>query len=136
MRITNNAAGAEIARVAKVDGGTVSRWKRGTVKPSVESVIAIARNWNRPAVEALVAGSYLDAADAAQVIEIGRGASDLTDDELIAEMQRRMKGLRDALEVAQKSDAQAAVDEDEEEGLTQAVLDLAAREVKDQDKPI
>ena len=136
MRITNNAAGAEIARVAKVDGGTVSRWKRGTVKPSVESVIAIARNWNRPAVEALVAGSYLDAADAAQVIEIGRGASDLTDDELIAEMQRRMKGLRDALEAAQKSDAQAAVDEDEEEGLTQAVLDLAAREVKDQDKPI
>lgn len=43
---------------------------------------------------------------------------------------------KNALEAAQKPATPAEGNEDEEEGLTQAVLDLAAREVKDQDKPI
>lgn len=107
MRITDNAAGAEIARIAKVDGGTVSRWKTGKVRPSIESVIAIARNWSRPAVEALIAADYLLATDANEVVEIGRGVGDLTDDELIAEMQRRMKGLRHDLEAAETARASA-----------------------------
>jgi transcriptional regulator with XRE-family HTH domain len=97
VRVTDNAAGAEIARIAQVDAGTVSRWKTGKVRPSVESVIAIARNWRRPAVEALVAANYLDATDAAEAIEIGRSASDLADDELLAEIRRRMKGAAHAL---------------------------------------
>jgi len=113
VRITNNAAGAEIARVAKVDGGTVSRWKTGKARPSIESVIAIARNWSRPAVEALIASDYLLAADAAEVVEISRGAADLTDEQLIAEMQRRMKGLRHDLEAAETARASAEAEAQE-----------------------
>ncbi|MCE5290823.1 MAG: helix-turn-helix transcriptional regulator [Nocardiaceae bacterium] len=113
-----------------------SRWKKGQNKPEAPHVITFARAYARPPVEALVAAGILAEADANDVIEVHRGLDDLTDEELVSAIQDRMRGMRDALEAAQKSDAQAAVDEDEEEGLTQAVLDLAAREVKDQDKPI
>lgn len=58
--------------------------------------------------------------------------------EVIRSMVRALLDARgkNALEAAQKPATPAGGNEDEEEGLTQAVLDLAAREVKDQDKPI
>lgn len=82
-----------------------SRWKKEQNKPEAPHVIAFARAYGRPPVEALVAAGILDAGDAADVIEVHTGLTALTDAELITEIQQRMEGLRHALEIAKEQAA-------------------------------
>ncbi|WP_367582192.1 hypothetical protein [Tsukamurella tyrosinosolvens] len=96
MRITDNASGVSISRAAEVDAGNVSRWKTGRSNPSAESVVKIARTWGRSPVEALVASGHLRQDEVDGVVELGLDVSALSDDDLIAEVLRRMKGATDA----------------------------------------
>jgi len=81
-----------IAIAAKSGIGTsvLSRWSRGTHDPSAQMVVTFARAYHRPPVEALTVAGYITATEAAEAIEITRPTSRLTNDELLAEVRRRM----------------------------------------------
>lgn len=114
MRITDNATGIAISRAAEVDAGNVSRWRNGKGQPSAESVVKLARVFGRPPVEALIASGHLHAGEAAAaVVEIAMSAGDLSNEDLLAEIGRRMginEGVRDDVEDAQKSGTPSAPD--------------------------
>lgn len=123
MRITDNASGVAISRAAEVDAGNVSRWKTGKTKPGAESVVKIARVWHRPPVEALVASGHLEATEVNGVVEVGLDISQLTDEELLNEIKRRM-GARHGVEATTQQDAPSEADEDQK---TVVELPRAAR---------
>jgi transcriptional regulator with XRE-family HTH domain len=83
----------DIAAHVGVDPSAVSRWKKGE-PPRLSSVIASARAYKRPAVEALIAAGYLDLSDAYATVDIEQvdasRLSEISDDELTAEIQRRL----------------------------------------------
>lgn len=55
---------SEIARRAGVDPATVGRWRSGSTDPNPRQVVAYARAFGRPPVEALIAAGYLTAEEA------------------------------------------------------------------------
>lgn len=80
-----------------VEQTVLSRWKLGRNRPEAQSVVEFARAIRRPPTEALVAAGYLRAAEVAASIEVVRPLTDLSDDELLAEVRRRMTGVRNDL---------------------------------------
>lgn len=95
-RIAGTETGRVIAEAAQVSEPQVSRWKSGKNRPDAEALVRFARHYKRPPVEAIVAAGYLAVSDITSAIEVVRPLSDLTDDELLAEVLRRMKGATDA----------------------------------------
>lgn len=89
-RVTRRAPQVEIARAAAVDPASVSRWKLGKNTPSAESVIKLARHYNRNPVEALTVASYLGSNEVAGVVELGTGASGLANDQLLTALAARL----------------------------------------------
>ena len=81
----------DAAARAGVDASSLGRWLHGAGVPLAHSVVAFARHMGRSPVEALVAAGYLTADEAASVVEVFRPLSDWSDDELIAELSRRLK---------------------------------------------
>ena len=83
----------DIAALIGVDPSAISRWKRGE-SPRLSSVIAFARAYKRPVVEALIAAGYLDLSDAYATVDISMvdasRLSEVSDEELTAELQRRL----------------------------------------------
>lgn len=77
-----------------MDASAVSRWRnKPEDRPRAETVVAFARAYSRPAVEALVAAGYLTEADIAIMgaVQIARSTiADVPNAELIEEMQRRL----------------------------------------------
>lgn len=88
-------SGTDVHRLLADDTGfhptTFTRWKQGTSRPDPAQVIAFARTYDRPPVEALVAAGYLQQGDAADVVQVWRGLRDFTDEALVAEVLRRLK---------------------------------------------
>lgn len=80
-----------------VEQTVLSRWKLGRNRPEAQSVVEFARAIHRPPTEALVAAGYLRAAEVAASIEVVRPLTDLSDDDLLAEVRRRMTGARNDL---------------------------------------
>jgi transcriptional regulator with XRE-family HTH domain len=91
-RIAGDQQNREIAQSIGVDASAISRWRAGE-QPRVRTVIAFARGYGRPAVEALIAAGYLEMSDAFSAVEVGKGMglSEISDDDLWAEVQRRWK---------------------------------------------
>lgn len=90
QRVSAHAPNKDIAAVTAMDASAITRWKKGE-KPRAESVVAFARGYRRPAVEALLAAGYLTQEDLEpQTVEIRGSAADLTDIDLLTEMQRRL----------------------------------------------
>lgn len=67
-----------------------SRWKKEQNKAEAPHVIAFARAYQRPPVEALVAAGILSEEDAASVIEVHRGLTDVTNEELLDAVRNRL----------------------------------------------
>jgi len=87
-RIAGKMTIAQISNSSGVAQTNVGRWLRGERgQPKPESVIAFARAFNRPAVEALVAAGYISD-DEAQ-IPARTPLSQYSYRELIEELQRR-----------------------------------------------
>lgn len=105
VRIAKTEVQKKMAADTGISETAFSRWKNGTNKPEAPHVITFARAYGRPAVEALVAAGILSADDAGQAIEIHRGVDDFTDSELLEAIGLRMKGLRNALEIAKEQAA-------------------------------
>jgi len=90
QRISANAPNKDIAAATGMDASAITRWKRGE-KPRAENVVAFARGYRRPAVEALLAAGYITQEDLEpQSVQIHGSATDLTDSDLLVEMQRRL----------------------------------------------
>ena len=92
QHVSAYAANKDIADAAQMDASAISRWKRGD-QPRAQNVVAFARAYSRPAVEALVAAGYLTEADLVVMgaVQIARSTiAEVPNSELVEEMQRRM----------------------------------------------
>lgn len=90
-RITRGASQTAIAERAGLSQSAVNRWRSATPKP--ETVAALARAYDRPVLEAFVAAGFLTKEDAS-LTEVRVAARDLTDDEFVEEMRRRLASAR------------------------------------------
>lgn len=80
---------AAIAYKSGVTEATVSRWSKSAPKP--DSVAAFARAYGRPVLEAFIAAGYLTPEEANEQPAARPSLADLPNDELIAEIARRLK---------------------------------------------
>lgn len=87
-RVTGLKQNREIAAAIGVDSSAVSRWRTGE-QPAFRNVISLARAFNRPAVEALVAAGFLDMSDAFATTVLRQSIRDISDEELWQEVHRR-----------------------------------------------
>lgn len=94
VRASNNAPNVQIAKAAKVDPGSVSRWKSGKSKPSADNVINFARSYSRNPVEALTAAGYIAADEVHGAIEIQASITELDDRTLTNELLQRLSYFR------------------------------------------
>jgi hypothetical protein len=77
-----------IAKKIDMIPSSVSRWK--TVPPKAENVVAFARKYDRPPVEALVAAGYLTQQEA-NLAPPSADLADASNDELLGEVKQRMR---------------------------------------------
>lgn len=89
-RITRGSSAEDIAAATGIHVTTLYRWQRNPKQKSPEQVIMFARGMRRSPVEALIAAGYLERDEVADVAEVVRSTSDLADDELVAELTRRL----------------------------------------------
>lgn len=90
QRVSRGATQVQIAQRTGIEQTSVSRWKRGTGGVRPDSVAAFARAYGRPVIEAYVAAGYLDEQDAAGHITLAADPAALRDEQLIAELERRL----------------------------------------------
>ena len=93
MRIANNAPQKDIAQKAGVDGSSVSRWKEG-VTPKGEAVVAFARAYERPPIEALITAGYIRPDEVGGAIEISISMGEVSDSALLDELAARLAAFR------------------------------------------
>lgn len=112
-KVAGTEDGQTIAEAAGVTPPQVSRWKTGKNRPDADKLATFARRYKRPPVEALVAAGYLSSAEATEAIEVHLGLAAITNEELLAEIRRRMEGIRHALETEAQQDASSEATEDQ-----------------------
>lgn len=108
---------AAIAEAAGVNKSTISKWRNDGQRPSPADVRAIANALNAPVLEAFVAAEFLHPSDTRKVIEIDRPLSERTDDDLVAEVNRRLKESRNVMETTQTAGTPRETRQDEEGAL-------------------
>jgi Helix-turn-helix len=89
--VTRNAPGRsrqDIGGLAGVDPSQVSRWKSGDT-PRPENAIRFARGIGGDPIEALIVAGFLVTGEARAATVVRTGSGDLTDRELLAEIQAR-----------------------------------------------
>lgn len=108
--VAPNAPQKEVAAAAKVDGSTVSRWKSG-LAPKPENVAAFARAYNRPVLEAFVAAGFLTREEAGEKPSGRPRMADLSNDELLAEISKRINQAGDYELAARHEDPDVGPDD-------------------------
>src|SRR5882762_2010399 len=93
IRVTKNAPQKVIAEKAGVDGSSISRWKEG-VTPKGEAVVAFARAYKRPPIEALIAARYIEPDEVGGAIEISISMGEVSDAALLEELASRLEAFR------------------------------------------
>ena len=89
-RITGTMTIAQISDHSGVPQTNVGRWLRGeNVQPKADSVIAFAKAFNQPVVEALVAAGYVERADVAGLARTP--LAEYSQGELLDELRRRTR---------------------------------------------
>ena len=89
-RVAGAQTKAQIAEQIGIGRLSVCNWLHGKTRPKAETVIMVARVFRRSPIEALLAASYLDAGELDQPIEIRVSPSELTAEDLAAEVRRRL----------------------------------------------
>jgi transcriptional regulator with XRE-family HTH domain len=92
-RVSGDAPKQEIAAAAGIDPSQVSRWSNGQ-NPNAKQVVHLARSYDRPPVEALIAAGYLDEDEASGVVELAVSVRDMSIEELASEIGRFVAELR------------------------------------------
>ena len=90
QQVTSGLTRQQISRITGINVSGVSRWLGGQNRPNADKVIALARGLGRPPIEALIAAGYLEPEDAEGVIEVKRSRRELSDAELLVELQDRL----------------------------------------------
>jgi transcriptional regulator with XRE-family HTH domain len=96
----------DAAEKTGVDQSTISRWLRNGEPGRAENIVKFARGYGRPPLQALVAAQLLTATEAKQRPTAAPSLADLTDDELLDEVRRRLHaqhGAQPALRVAART---------------------------------
>ncbi|MDV6309946.1 helix-turn-helix domain-containing protein [Gordonia amicalis] len=125
-RIAGTETGRVIAEAAGVSEPQVSRWKTGKNTPDADKLVEFARYFNRPPLEALIAAGYIRQDEAAGDIEVHTRPQELSDEELLSEIKRRMEA-RHGLEADQepRTPGEAIKDQKTELGNDVEVADAA-----------
>ncbi|MCB0925235.1 MAG: helix-turn-helix transcriptional regulator [Mycobacterium sp.] len=89
-RISGGQTQAQIAERIGIGRLSVCNWLHGKTRPKAETVIVVARVFDRPPIEALVAASYLEPAEVGRPIEIQASPTALPAEDLAAEVRRRL----------------------------------------------
>lgn len=90
QRITSGVSRKDVARAAGIHESGLHRWLNDKNKPRVEKIVGFARGLGQSPVEALIAAGHLNPEEVAGVIEVYQSRSELSDDELIAELAERL----------------------------------------------
>ena len=91
-RVSEGATQVAIAAAAGVDKATVYRWKAAISLPKPEIAIRLARAYQRPVTEALVAAGAITAEEAALTeVVIEANVRDLDNQALVEEIKRRLE---------------------------------------------
>jgi len=88
----------KVALDAGLDRAIMSKW-RGGQEAKADDVRRFVATLGAPVIEAFLAAGFLQLKDT-QMTEVRRPVTAFGDNELIGEIQQRMKGLRDALAAA------------------------------------
>lgn len=90
--ITAGATGRQIAQATGIGEATISRWLKGTTDPAPRQVVTVARAYDIPPLDALIATGYLSEEEANRQGGTPRTLQlrEFTDHELALEMLRRV----------------------------------------------
>lgn len=92
-RIVGDMKQTDIAEKTGVAQTNVGRWLRGDPgMPRAENVVAFARAFGQPPVEALAAAGYITAREASPDNAARTPLTKYTNEELLAELHKRMSG--------------------------------------------
>lgn len=90
-RIAGGLTQTQVAEKSGVAQTNIGRWLRGDPGlPKAESVVAFARAFQQPPVEALVAAGYITFEEGSNRYGARTPLSEYRDDELINELRRRL----------------------------------------------
>jgi len=89
-RISAGHTQAQIADRIGIGRLSVCNWLHGKTRPKAETVIVVARVFDRPPTEALIAAAYLEPAEVGRSVEIRTSPEDLPAEDLAAEVRRRL----------------------------------------------
>lgn len=88
---SGGAPNAHIAKLVGITASSVGRWGKGS-GPDPAQAAAFARAYGRPVLEAFLAADYLTPEEAGEKPSAAPSLASLDDDELLAEVRKRMKG--------------------------------------------
>ena len=92
-RITGGQTQAQIAERVGIGRLSVCNWLHGKTRPKAETAIAVARVYQRPPIEALLAADYLESGEIDVPIDVQTSPSALSAGDLAAEVRRRLIAL-------------------------------------------
>lgn len=99
-RIARGQTQAEIAARIGIARLSVCNWMRGKAKPKAETVIAVARGYQRSPIEALLSAGYLDPAEVGIVIEARTSLREVPLAQLADEVARRLSATESVTELS------------------------------------
>lgn len=89
-RITGGATQGQIAERIGIGRLSVCNWLHGKTRPKAETVIVVARVYQRSPIEALLAAGYLRPDETDLPIRLQTSLSKVSGDDLAAEVSRRL----------------------------------------------
>ncbi len=89
-RISAGQTQGQMAETIGVGRLSVCNWLHGKNRPKAETVIAVARVYGRPPIEALVAAAYVSADEVRLPIDVRASPRVMSAEELAAEVRRRL----------------------------------------------
>ncbi|AFL48014.1 immunity repressor [Mycobacterium phage Avani] len=122
-RIAGTEEQKAIAAKSKIGPTVINRWANGSTAPSAQSIVQLARAYGRPPVEAFVAAGYLTPSEAADVIEVHYGPDRISDAELVAQIEIRLKEARDVMEAQTEKRTPREARQDQEGDLDASTSD-------------
>ena len=95
-RITVGETQGQIAERIGIGRLSVCHWLHGKTRPKAETAIAVARAYDRPPIEALLASGYVKADEVRLPVEVRCSPAVLSAEELAEEVRRRLVGSENA----------------------------------------
>ena len=89
-RITGGATQGQIAERIGIGRLSVCNWLHGKTRPKAETVIQVARVYQRSPIEALLAAGYLRPDETGRAVELRTSLRDIPGEDLAGEIRRRL----------------------------------------------